>query len=435
MNRFSAFVTNAFIMAIFFGVSSFSFRLAEQAGLSQAMRSVCSRLETDYVRKDEPRVQDFIAICLAETSAEVRRAMSGDYGDDSRRALIYLLNERLSALRVSHLAAFAPDETTAIWTGEALDTGARAKIVDGEIVVTRTLYGSSAARAGVRHGDIVIAVDGVPVPDPSDLEHMSGVWEVLKPDETRVSVPVEATVLQESIVPTWVRSQEITGVRVLKIPTFLPQAFDNDEWPKVRDQLTDMQKRGERLLLDLRGNRGGSFPAMLRVLGALKCDHGVVGWVYRGKPPTGPPVKSDSFELPDDLNADLQLDLLNKNGAIALAPFKSEACFTGPVGILIDQGTSSVAEIFAQALKERPRTLVAGWRSSGHVVMARWFQIAGLSQDYTVSIPIALYRSAKGEELESRGVSPDQLLTDNLKRWRSTRDPWIADLIRATVSL
>lgn len=422
------------------GASSFifvgwlAFSHVEREGLERAAHSVCERIATEYVKSHEAGVQGFVRNCHEEAAADARRAMSGRYGADSRRALIDIINDRLSYLRVSHLAAYAPDETTALWTGEALNTGARARIVDGEIIVTRVIERSPASRAGVRAGDLVIAVDGIPVQSGSDLEITSGVWEVLRADETRVYLPVQAEVVREPLIPYWLKSQERAGVRVLKIPSFLPQAIDNEEWPRIRDEIASLRERGERLVVDLRGNPGGSFPAMLRVLGMLKCDRSLVGWIYRGEPPKlEKSALGDfhSYEMLDALEAEPQLEMLEKNNAIALVPFQSGPCYAGPLGVLIDQGTGSVAEIFAQALKERPRTVVAGWRSSGYVVMARWFQIAGLSLDYTVSVPVALYRSAKGEELESRGVSPDQLLTDSLKRWRDSRDPWIADVIRA----
>lgn len=425
-------------MAILLGVSSFSFlgymafSLVERAGLHRAVESVCSRIEEEYVRSDHPKVRAFIQNCFSEASDDVDRAMSGEYGDDSRRALVAILNERLSLLRVSHMLVFAPDQTAALWTNESVDTGARARLVDGEVVITRTVENSPAARAGILPGDIVVAVEGVPLGDATDAQSLSGVWEVLRPDDTRVSMPIEAEVVQDHVTPYWAKDQEIPGIRVLKVPSFLPQAMDGDEWPKVRDQIGRLQSRGERLIVDVRGNPGGSFPAMLRLLGVLKCDRSLVGWIYRGSPPTiDSSAEFQSLEMKDSLEAGPQLDLLKKNGSIPLAPFDSDSCYGGPVGVLIDQGTGSVAEIFAQAMKERPRTTIAGWRSSGHVVMARWFQIAGLSQDYTVSVPVALYRSAKGEELEGRGVSPDQLLTDKLERWRSRQDPWIKDVSRA----
>ncbi len=421
------------------GVSSLLFFSAffsvEHAGLMTAHRDVCLRLQTDYVKKNEPYVRDFVKNCLLESERDVDRAVSDRTNFDPRRALIEILNQRLSALRVSHLNAFAPDETIALWTGEAVDTGARGRLVDGEIIVTRTLPNSPADLAGVHAGDLVIAVDGVPIQDPEELRQVSGFWEILRPDETRVNLPVKAEVLHEKLYPYWIEKQERRGVRVLKIPSFLAQAIESDEWRRVADEISEMQARGDRLVIDVRGNAGGSFPAMLRVLGAVSCRKGFVGWIYRDDPPGEKMAEKINFEIEmrqmkNDIAAEPQLDQLESDGSISLIPFHEKSCFDGPLVVLIDQGTGSVSEIFAQAIKERPRSYVMGWRSAGHVVMARWFQIKGLSSDYTVSIPVGLYRSAKGQELEGVGVSPDQLLTDDLKRWRSARDPWIEEATR-----
>lgn len=431
-------ITILFGVSLFVILAFYFFYRVESSALRVAAHSVCARVQSEYVKNSDALVQSFVETCFREISKDVDLAMSGEYGPDARRALIAIINERLSALRVSHLAAYAPDETASLWTREALDTGVRARWVDGKAVILRLLDKSPAAKAGARVGDLVVAVDGVPVDDVTMLERISGVWEILRPDETRVFLPVEAERLQDNVLPYWLTSQERSGVRVLRIPSFLPQAVDNDEWPRIRDQIAELSESKQRLVIDLRGNPGGSFPAMLRILGLLKCDRSLVGWIYRGDSDTlKNPSASDlkSFEMTDALEADPQLAQLKRNGAIALVPFQKGPCFEGPIGVLIDQETGSVAEIFAQALKERPRTIVAGWRSAGHVVMARWFQIAGLSSDYTVSIPVALYRSAKGEELERRGVSPDQLMTDSLKRWRGARDPWISDLMLSTESL
>ncbi len=418
--------------AVFWATFFSTFSAVEHAGLTTAHRDVCLRLRTDYVKKNDLTVRSFVQSCLDETEKDVTRALSDRFAKDPRRALIEILNQRLSVLRVSHLNAFAPDETVALWTGEAIDTGARGRLVDGEIIVTRTLPNSSADLAGIHAGDLVIAVDGVPVQDPDELRHTSGFWEIIRPDETRVNLPVKAEVLQENLEPYWVEKQERRGIRVLKVPSFLAQAIESDRWRRIADEISEMQSRGDRLVVDVRGNAGGSFPAMLRVLGAVSCQKDLVGWIYRDEPPGENWRQSEiaQLQMKNNVAAEPQLDQLESDGAISLIPFHERNCFDGPLVVLIDQGTGSVAEIFAQALKERPRSYVMGWRSSGHVVMARWFQIAGLSADYTVSIPVALYRSAKGQELEGVGVSPDQILTDDLKRWRSARDPWIEEATR-----
>ncbi len=396
----------------------------------RAQRDVCHRLLTDYVKRQEISTKKFVEICLEESERDVARALQMRNQISPKRALVKVLNERLSALRVSHLSAFAPDQTMALWEGESVDTGARGRIVESEIVVSRILHDSVSEKAGLMTGDIVLAVDGNPIQDPDDLREASGFWEIVRPDDTKVNVLIRAEVFREDLVPFWVESHEKPGIRVLKIPSFLTQAIDSDEWLRVKDELAEMQKRGDRLVIDVRGNAGGSFPAMLRVLSAVRCGREPVGWLYRDVPPANGSTHPDMV-MKDDMAAEPQIEILEKFNAIELKTFANEHCFRGPIVILVDQHTSSVAEIFTQAIKERPLSFVMGWRTAGQVVMARWFQIQALSPEFTVSIPVALYRSAKGQELERVGVSPDQILTDSLKKWRSKKDPWILEATQA----
>lgn len=421
------------IVTTLLGVSSLSFFAVEKSSLLRAQRDVCGRLLTDFVKRQEIATRKFVEICLEESEQDVDRALSMRKIMSPKRALIEILNQRLSAIRISHLGAYAPNETVALWTGESVDTGARGRIVDGEIIVTRVLPGSASEKSGLTAGDLVVAVDGNPIQDPDELREASGFWEIIRPDETRVNVLIRAEVFQESLVPRWVESQEKKGIRVLRIPSFLAQAIESDEWTRIQDEIIEMQKRGDRLVIDIRGNGGGSFPAMLRVLSTVSCGREPIGWLYRDSPPSeaaGNESAESAMVMRNDVAAEPQLEILEKYNAIELKPFVQPACFKGPVVVVVDQHTASVSEIFAQAIKERPLSYVMGWRTAGHVVMARWFQIQALSPDYTVSIPVALYRSAKGQELERLGVSPDQILTDSLKAWRSPKDPWILEATR-----
>lgn len=418
------------IVTTLFGASSLSFLAVERSSLLRAHRDVCGRLLTDYVKRQEIATKKFVEICLEESESDVERALAMRNYMSPKRALIEILNQRLSAIRISHLGAYAPSETVALWTGESVDTGARGRIVDGEIIVTRVLPGSAAEKAGLMPGDLVVAVDGNPIQDPDELREASGFWEIIRPDETRVNVLIRAEVFQESLVPRWVESQEKKGIRVLRIPSFLAQAIESDEWARIQDEIVEIEKRGDRLVIDIRGNGGGSFPAMLRVLSTVSCGREPIGWLYRDNPPVGEFADRSAMVMQNDVAAEPQLEILEKYNAIELKPFQQSNCFKGPIVVVVDQHTASVSEIFAQAIKERPLSFVMGWRTAGHVVMARWFQIQALSPDYTVSIPVALYRSAKGQELERLGVSPDQILTDSLKAWRSSKDPWILEATR-----
>ena len=385
--------------------------------MRQAAHVACELVDREFVDAKSTKARAWIEDCRRDIGRNVDAFTS-------KTQLIEQLNERLSYFRISHMAAFAPEETVSVWTGEAIDTGARARLIEGESVVVRIIPGSSAAKAGVHLGDLIVAIDGVPVGQPEEIESWAGLWEVIRRDDTRVQLSVEADVLTDPIGPYFVSD------RVLRVPTFLPDAYSDE----AMDALAERVAVADRLVLDLRKNHGGSFPAMLRMAGLFLCDSRLIGAVM-GK--TIGPADRESISIVDpryflenDLAADLQLERLGRDGVIGLKVFSHSNCFRGPLAVLVDEGTSSVAEIFAEAMKNRPQTMVLGWSTAGKVVMARWFSIEPLGPDYTISIPVGVYRSIKGEDLERKGISPDEILRDELREWRSGTDPWVRSALK-----
>ena len=60
------------------------------------------------------------------------------------------------------------------------------------------------------------------------------------------------------------------------------------------------------------------------------------------------------------------------------------------------------------------------------MVMARWFPLAALGRgDYSISIPIAGYKNARGNEIEAAGVVPEKVLSYNLKAALKGEDSWL----------
>ncbi len=104
----------------------------------------------------------------------------------------------------------------------------------------------------------------------------------------------------------------------------------------------------------------------------------------------------------------------------------NNGCYRGPVRVLVDAGTSSVAEIFAEALGARLKTGLYGQPTAGQVVMARWFPLPALgNESFVISIPIAGYKTASGAELEESGVHPTTYLYYDLRRSLEGRDSWL----------
>ena len=425
-----------------------AFVWVESRGIRQAWSRVCNLVNQEMLPPvdihESRRFTEFVERCHIDMASETQLILKAD---DPKREFARRMTDRLSFFRISHLYVSAPRETVALWQGEAVDTGARAKLIDGEVVLVEVIPSSPAQLAGLRAGDLVISVDSQPLSESSEVQSASGVWEILRANPnsvsnqrsasgsdahlslaeksslsgSRMSVPVLARPLQIPLTPSLWRLR--SGTAYMRIPSFLPQAFEGESWQEMLVALAELSRSRSSLIVDIRRNAGGSFPAALRAISALRCEPNLVGWVHRGFVPSID--EAGNYALPDDLSAQIQLERLSRDGALSLVSHRQELCFSGPIWLLMDEETASVAEIFAQAMKERPRTKVLGWPTAGQVVMARWFELDSIGPGFNLVLPVARYESAKGQSLERRGVRPDVELIRDLSSVQRWGDPWL----------
>jgi carboxyl-terminal processing protease len=89
---------------------------------------------------------------------------------------------------------------------------------------------------------------------------------------------------------------------------------------------------------------------------------------------------------------------------LKLAVFPRANVFAGRVAVLIDGGSASTAEIFAQGMKDLKRARIFGTRSAGAALAS---DIIRLPDGDGFQYPTASYTSASGRVLEGNGVIPD----------------------------
>lgn len=128
------------------------------------------------------------------------------------------------------------------------------------------------------------------------------------------------------------------------------------------------------LIVDLRGNTGGSYSVLLSLLGFMSDrDFGLGTEVYK------------YYEVPRIVNSH------KKN-------------FKGEIVVLIDGSSLSAAEIFASGLKESNKATIIGEISGGQVLPAT---SRVLPTGAIFMFPVANIKTIKGEFLEGMGVVPD----------------------------
>ena len=189
------------------------------------------------------------------------------------------------------------------------------------------------------------------------------------------------------------RSVEIGDTMFWKMPWFYS---DSDEI----DSFFSRAKKHNTLVLDLRGNPGGSVET-LRLMLSHVFDHEV--------------------KIADRVS--------RKNSKPEMAKPTKGSLFTGKLIVLIDSKSASAAELFARVVQLEHRGTVVGDRSAGAVMESRHYsEDVGLDDKvfFGFSITSSNLLMTDGKSLEKTGVVPDTLLLPTGADLAAGLDPVLA---------
>jgi C-terminal processing protease CtpA/Prc len=183
------------------------------------------------------------------------------------------------------------------------------------------------------------------------------------------------------------------GIGYMRLPAF---------YGKYDGSMRALAKKVEddrAFIIDLRGNRGGSVEALELFAGFFETEPRVIADMMGRDKPKRIEAKPQSPQL------------------------------DGPMVILVDSESSSAAEIFTRHFQRTGRAKVVGDRTSGRVTAARYFdRQQGLDRAILYGVLVATHRVVfeGGEELERKGVTPDELCIPSEDDLREKRDPCLA---------
>lgn len=262
--------------------------------------------------------------------------------------------------------------------GQYAGIGIEVSLVDGYFTVVSTVAGSPAERFDVRPGDRIRSVDGKSV---KGLRLGDLVLMLRGPAGTRFDLGLERG--EAMLSPTLVRedirfasvhvSEPARGIPLLRISVFHDHTASEIRKAIDRQKAAGAGVRG--LVLDLRGNPGGTLPAAVEV-SDLFLDSGLIVRTAGRSADS----HSNYVATPGDV-----LDGL-------------------PVGVLIDGGTASAAEVVAAALQDHHRSLVFGTRSYGKGSVQTLFGVPG---ERGIKLTTARYFAPSGRSIDGIGVEPD----------------------------
>ena len=273
--------------------------------------------------------------------------------------------------------------------------------------------------AGIKRGDMLVAVDGTLYAPPTMPPFRIGTTHRIaiasargeNPREIAISVPFrkgtnERPPIVEPKSPIHAVAAPKTGL--LKIPYFPGPtgiAFANALDLAIRD----LKSQGcDRLIIDLRGNIGGSL-GFARLASYLCPDRIPIGHSLT-------PARLRKGYTRDTL-ARVPMPRTTPQFLLALARFAlrdksvvlltqglGQQPFHGRVAILVNEWTNSAAEMLASFASENRLATIIGTKTAGNVLGALNRRVGA---GYWLRVPVFGWYTSSGKCLEGQGVSPD----------------------------
>ena len=269
--------------------------------------------------------------------------------------------------------------------GEYGGLGLEVTMEEGLVKVISPMDGTPAAKAGIKTGDLIAAIDGVSI---QGLTLSEAVDKMRGPVNSQIKItilrksekkPFDVTITRAVIRVESVRFKQENDIAVIRITTF------NEQTEEGIDRVVNLTKAkiGNKLrgvVLDLRNNPGGLLDQAINVSDAFLDQGEVVS--TRGR------RASDTQRY----NA--------RTGQI----------FPGvPVIVLVNQGSASASEIVAGALQDHKRARVIGTRSFGKGSVQTVIPLSG-GIDGALRLTTAKYYTPSGRSIQATGIDPDILV-------------------------
>ena len=265
-------------------------------------------------------------------------------------------------------------------SGEFGGIGIEISQENGRLVVISPIEDTPADKAGIKAGDTILEIEGVPTQDMTLVEAVS---KIRGPKGKAINLtvlhkgsqkPEKFRVVRDTIPIVSVKLNELEDGYVLLRLT----RFNENTTAEMRDMLTIYQKGGKRIkgiVLDLRNNPGGLLDQAVGVADSFLSQGKIVSIKGRA----------------DNQQKDFEVKA-------------SGTKFDAPMVVLINAGSASAAEIVAGALQDQKRALLIGEKSFGKGSVQT---VIPLADGSGIKLTTALYYTPSGRSIQAEGIEPD----------------------------
>lgn len=262
-------------------------------------------------------------------------------------------------------------------SGEFFGIGVEISAKDGVLVIVSPILDSPADKAGLKAGDKIIAIDGVPV---SSLSPLEAIRRIRGPKGSNVELMVTKKI-DDSRATFTIKRGAIPLISVYSRPIDKYQwiqltRFSNKTTEELQKALDDAKKAGAKgIILDLRNNPGGGLDQAVNVSDMFLQKGRIVS--IKGRYPS--------------------------NNIVYQA--KAQSTDTSlPVIVLVNSGTASASEIVAGALRDHRRAVIVGEKTFGKGSVQH---VLPLGDGSGVKLTVALYYTPNDISIQAEGITPD----------------------------
>ena len=317
---------------------------------------------------------------FGEVFEHVRTDYAGKVDDDE--VMEAAINGMLTSLdpHSNYLNTKNFDDMKVQTRGEFGGLGIEVSMENGIVKVVSPIDDTPAARAGLKPGDLITALDGQPVQGmtlPQAVDKMRGPIN----SDIRLTIqrkgrdPFDVKLTRATIRIQSVRSHMVgDDIGYIRVTSFNEQTDVglNNAMKSIKQQAGD-KLRG--IVLDLRNNPGGLLDQAVAVSDAFIEKGEIVS--TRGR-------RADDAQRFDAHPGDIAAGL--------------------PIAVLINGGSASASEIVAGALQDHHRAILLGTRSFGKGSVQTIIPLPGHG---AMRLTTARYYTPSGRSIQAKGIEPD----------------------------
>lgn len=247
------------------------------------------------------------------------------------------------------------------------------RMQDGNILVYGVTENSPAAQAGIVKGDVIVKVSGKRVTaigyDKALEEMTSSLLSVVAITTSKGGNETTREIQKAKYAAVTVEYSLSNNIGYIRL-----KGFNNTTPDQFETALNNLIKQdAQAYIFDVRGNSGGSISSVCQILDRL--------------------VPAGTILSSDDGKGNTKIEYTSDANQL-----------TAPMAVLVNETTSSAAELFAAVLRDFQKSDIVGVTTFGKGTMQKTFQ---LSDGSAISLTVAKIIPPSGENFDKTGIKPN----------------------------